>query len=400
MTNKIQSLLDQFPSEQKEQIKIINFSYPINNTPDSYKPTYENKWYNEDDLISFKDDKLFLGVALVEKIKDNQYGDKINNFLIGDLTLSDFPNLEIIEFGNGVDLTLLKSINISKNEKINYLRFYGSNNGYINLDNFLFNLIIDSSQLTKTAIGYTEAYARSKYAISYRLIKQLLGKQSIIPYQIIDEEKSFKKIIKQKDEEISNLKAEFSEKEKKLKEEKVKLTSESSQILSDLGDWKSHKYSEVWGNYRRDFYENMGHAQTKGQIMEDFRYYERKLEGREKLITELVEKLSILQNRENEIIKFYQESEELATELLEIKKNQFNQLISDYKSKLEESYHGYLEAFIEENSKIARKHLLKKFDEKALKELSEKQKEINELEEKVNKLSQQTQIEVLPPSYN
>src|SRR5690606_1587076 len=114
---------------------------------------------------------------------------------------------------------------ISKNEKIKYLKFYGgnNNNGYINLDNFLFNLIINNSQLTKTAIGYTEAYAQTKYGASYRLVKQLLGKQSIITYQIIEEEKSLKKIIKQKDEEINNLKTEFSEKEKKLKEERSKL---------------------------------------------------------------------------------------------------------------------------------------------------------------------------------
>ncbi|WNE40615.1 MAG: hypothetical protein mread185_000072 [Mycoplasmataceae bacterium] len=116
--------------------------------------------------------------------------------------------------------------------------------------------------------------------------------------------------------------------------------------------------------------------------------------------TNQLEISQIKKDYEKKITELNEEVEELSNEFLQEKRNELERIVNDYKSKLEESYHGYLEAFIEENSKIARKHLLKKFDEKALKELSEKQQIINQLEKKVNKLSQQTQIEVLPPSYN
>jgi hypothetical protein len=92
--------------------------------------------------------------------------------------------------------------------------------------------------------------------------------------------------------------------------------------------------------------------------------------------------------------------EDFGSELLAIKRKDLKQLVNNYKSKLDNSLHGYLDIFIQTNNQLAKRELLKKFDEKALKELSEKQQVINQLEDKINKLSQQAQIEVLPPAYN
>jgi hypothetical protein len=78
----------------------------------------------------------------------------------------------------------------------------------------------------------------------------------------------------------------------------------------------------------------------------------------------------IKNNNESLLTKINEEAQEVISELLAIKKRDFEQIINDYKSRLEEVYHGYLEAFLEENSQIAKKNLLKKFDEKALKELT------------------------------
>jgi hypothetical protein len=109
----------------------------------------------------------------------------------------------------------------------------------------------------------------------------------------------------------------------------------------------------------------------------------------------------IKKNCETKLIELKEVVGELANDLLDIKKTELDKLISDYKSKLEDIYHGYLDIFLETSNPTAKKHLLKKFDEKALKELAVKQQVINLLEERVNKIQeQQAQIEVLPLSYN
>ncbi|WNE41104.1 MAG: hypothetical protein mread185_000561 [Mycoplasmataceae bacterium] len=99
-------------------------------------------------------------------------------------------------------------------------------------------------------------------------------------------------------------------------------------------------------------------------------------------------------------VKVVKQEESDFAETLEIKKSQFNQLISDHKSKLGKNYQYYLDIFLQRDISSVKEQLLKKFDEKTLKKLFDKQQEINDLEEKVNKLSQQNQTEVLPPSYN
>ncbi|WNE41165.1 MAG: Endonuclease MutS2 [Mycoplasmataceae bacterium] len=108
----------------------------------------------------------------------------------------------------------------------------------------------------------------------------------------------------------------------------------------------------------------------------------------------------IKKNSEEKITELNEKVDDLCNELLEIKKSELDKIVNEYKSKLDNNLHAYLDIFLENNSPTAKRQLLKIFDEKSLKELAEKQEAINYLEEKINKLSQQVQIEVLPPSYN
>jgi len=71
---------------------------------------------------------------------------------------------------------------------------------------------------------------------------------------------------------------------------------------------------------------------------------------------------------------------------------------------LDENLQGYLDIFLQTNSDIAKKQLLKKIDKKELQELSDKQQEVNKLEVRLNNL-QQINKEVMeanvvsPPPY-
>lgn len=111
--------------------------------------------------------------------------------------------------------------------------------------------------------------------------------------------------------------------------------------------------------------------------------------------------LNLNQNKEKLTKILSEKVEILSSELLEIKKNEFEQLIKNYKDKLDENSNIFLEIFLQENSKIAKRQLLKKFDEKALEELSSKKNEINKLESQLNilEIDQLTESFIELPPY-
>jgi hypothetical protein len=87
------------------------------------------------------------------------------------------------------------------------------------------------------------------------------------------------------------------------------------------------------------------------------------------------------------------------------KKSELEQLFNNCKNNLDENSQGYLEIFIQTNNEVAKKHLLKKINEKELQELFSKQQEVSQLEVRLTNL-QQMGIEtmeaniVLPPPYS
>ncbi|MDR1670818.1 MAG: coiled-coil domain-containing protein [Spiroplasmataceae bacterium] len=155
----------------------------------------------------------------------------------------------------------------------------------------------------------------------------------------------------------------------------------------------SYGWSECYGEGYNWFFIYLNEEQ---KLVADL---ERKKKLDEELIRNNLENLE-LKRVQRKVEQLEGTIEDFGSELLAIKRKDLKQLVNNYKSKLDNSLHGYLDIFIQTNNQLAKRELLKKFDEKALKELSEKQQVINQLEDKINKLSQQAQIEVLPPAYN
>lgn len=98
--------------------------------------------------------------------------------------------------------------------------------------------------------------------------------------------------------------------------------------------------------------------------------------------------------------------EEVSNELLEIKRKELESLINDVKSKLDENFHDYLDILLLSPDKSlisekAKRNLSSRVNGNDLQELILLQHKVNHLEERIDKASsQQSHIEVLPPSYN